>query len=142
MVESRKAELGAVTLVVLDGFSDPRGDAFSIPDKVLAFLGRVAELHIATVVGGEVRGNHVHQRRKEALVLLFTDGCELAWHGPDDESVRKEIHQGRGGLALLLDPGVAHAVRNPGNEPLFLTALSDRTPGFEGPDTWRRELLT
>ncbi len=142
MNEPRRPDPGATSAVLLDGVSDQRGEAFSIPAEVLFFLGGVAELHVASVVGGAVRGHHVHQVRKEALVIFFTDGCELAWHAPDDEVVQKEIFQGRGGVFLLLEPGVAHAVRNPGREPLFLTALSDRVPGLADSDTQYRELFT
>jgi len=54
----------------LDNSGDGRGFSFTAPSEALAFVGRTADVHLASTMPGAVRGNHYHLRRREAIVVL------------------------------------------------------------------------
>jgi oxalate decarboxylase/phosphoglucose isomerase-like protein (cupin superfamily) len=114
----------AVQARVLKDFGDNRGSSFTVPAEVVAFLGRVADVHIATVVPGAVRGNHFHLRRKEAVVVIHQTEWMLHWDNSDSSPASTQHFPGTGAEVICVDPGHAHAVQNTGAEPLILAAFS------------------
>ena len=54
----------------LSNNGDARGFSFTAPAEALAFVGRTADVHLASTGPGAVRGNHYHLRRREAIVVL------------------------------------------------------------------------
>ncbi len=105
---------------------DPRGFVFfpwqgraevqDPPDVLRTF-------HLVSIAPGEVRGNHLHPGHQE---YLFTFGGEgiLIWEEKEGE-VRERRLSGHRTLVRIL-PGVAHALRNPGPEMLFLLAWREK----------------
>jgi dTDP-4-dehydrorhamnose 3,5-epimerase-like enzyme len=79
--------------------------------------------HLVSIASGEVRGNHLHPGHQE---YLFTFGGEgiLAWEEKKGE-VRERRLSGHRTL-MRIPPGIAHALRNPGPEMLFLLAWRER----------------
>lgn len=114
----------SIEAFVLNDFGDERGSSFTVPAEVLAFLGRVADVHIATIVAGAVRGNHFHLRRKEAIVVVHRTEWRLHWDDGESTAVSKREFREGGAEVILVDPGNAHAVQNTGPEPLLIAAFS------------------
>ncbi|PYX43661.1 MAG: hypothetical protein DMG79_21935 [Acidobacteria bacterium] len=56
----------------LSNNGDARGFSFTAPAEALAFVGRTADVHLASTGPGAVRGNHYHLRRREAIVVTGT----------------------------------------------------------------------
>ena len=54
----------------LNNTGDARGVSFTVSPTIVSFLGRVADIHVATVLPGGVRGNHFHTRKREVLIIL------------------------------------------------------------------------
>lgn len=54
----------------LGNSGDARGFSFTIPVEALEFVGRMADVHLASTKPGGVRGNHYHLLRREAIVVL------------------------------------------------------------------------
>jgi uncharacterized RmlC-like cupin family protein len=102
---------------------DPRGLAFAVPTKVLAVLGGVADMHLMTVRPGAVRGNHLHVRKREVLVVLHADEWELHWMDPGG-GPQVRLFRGAGGATLTVHPGVPHAIRNTGTADLIVAGLA------------------
>jgi len=103
---------------------DVRGFSFTVPAEALAFLGRVADIHLASTAPQAVRGNHYHLRRREAIVML--PGAAWSLHWDEGEAALAQHRSFDGGVTVLVmvSPGASHAVRNDGETPLWLVACS------------------
>lgn len=104
-----------VRITELDARRDARGSAFGVP---LPFAN-IGECHIATIRPAAVRGNHFHARRREVLVVLYTDRWTLAW----DDGQR--AFEGSGAVLVEIEPLTAHAVRNDGSADLQILSMGD-----------------
>jgi len=123
----------AVQLEVLKTFDDARGSAFEpIGSDALATQRNV---HVVLTAPGHVRGNHLHHRGTEQLVL----------RGParlvTEEGEHREEHEVAAGVVMrvTLGPGVAHAVQNTGDEPMLIVSFG--TEPFDPANTSPRRLL-
>ena len=65
----------------LNNSGDTRGFSFTAPAEGLAFVGRMADVHLASIKTGAVRRNHYDLRRREAIVLLPGTKWSLHWDG-------------------------------------------------------------
>ncbi len=113
-----------IQILELENTGDARGPSFTTPTAALDFVGRVADMHLASTIPGAVRGNHYHLRRREAIVIL--PGAEWSLHWDEAENTVTQHHNFNGSSAVLvlISPGVSHAVRNDGTVPLWLVACS------------------
>jgi oxalate decarboxylase/phosphoglucose isomerase-like protein (cupin superfamily) len=103
---------------------DAHGFSFTAPPAVLDFLGRIADMHLASTAPGAVRGNHYHLRRHEAIVILPGTAWSLHWDESEGMAAQHRQFYGRGAILVLILPGSSHAVRNDGTTPLWLVACS------------------
>lgn len=116
-----------IQITELDNRGDARGFSFTAPAEALAFVGRIADAHLASTRPRAVRGNHYHLRRREAIVVLPGVRWSLHWdEGEGTVPQHREFDGGRAVLALV-SPGASHAVRNDGEEMLWLVAISSET---------------
>lgn len=84
----------------------------------------VGECHVVSVRPGAVRGNHVHDRGTEWL-LICGGPAVVAWRPRgQDEPGRMEL-PGDAPVLLEIPPGMAHAVENVGAAPIHLVAFND-----------------
>ena len=109
----------------LESASDPRGDSFRIPQGVLAFMGGINEMHFVTIEPGEVRGNHCHRGRKEFMFVYYGGDWMLAWRHRQVQDISTQEFTGGGGYVVEIAPDVVHAVKNTGNNTLYLLSCSD-----------------
>jgi oxalate decarboxylase/phosphoglucose isomerase-like protein (cupin superfamily) len=108
----------------LDNCGDTRGLSFTLPPRVLDFLGCVADMHLASIVPGAVRGNHYHLRRREAIVILPGPAWSLHWDEGEGMPAQHRSFPGDEAILVLVSPGASHAVRNDRAAPLWLVACS------------------
>jgi oxalate decarboxylase/phosphoglucose isomerase-like protein (cupin superfamily) len=123
----------------LQDLGDQRGSSFTVPAEVLAFLGRVADVHVASVIAGAVRGNHFHLRRKEAIVVIHRTEWTLHWDDGASTAVSSQRFPGAGAEVILVDSGHAHAVQNTGLKDLLITAFSSEE--YEPSETVPRKVV-
>jgi dTDP-4-dehydrorhamnose 3,5-epimerase-like enzyme len=121
-----------VQITELQNSGDARGFSFTAPAEALAFVGRMADVHLAATGPGAVRGNHYHLRRREAIVILPGVKWSLHWDEGEGASGESPVAQHRsfdGSVAVmvLVSPGASHAVRNDGDATLWLVAISSET---------------
>jgi mannose-6-phosphate isomerase-like protein (cupin superfamily) len=89
--------------------------------------------HLVSIRPGQTRGNHLHPGFEEWL-YLFHGTDTLIWEAPLGAVQEKEISGNR--TLVRIPPGVAHALRNPGPELLYLLAWRERAgPGPGEPET-------
>lgn len=123
---------GTIQIAELGNNGDGRGLSFTAPAKALAFVGRMADVHLASTKPGAVRGNHYHLRRREAIVVLPGTKWSLHWDegDPDGSNASAPLHRdfdGSSAVLVLVSPGASHAVRNDGDSALWLVAISSET---------------
>jgi oxalate decarboxylase/phosphoglucose isomerase-like protein (cupin superfamily) len=130
----------AVKIVPIQTIRDDRGMRFSAPAELWNFLGVVTELHVVMLEPGTVRGNHVHARAKEGVIIEAAGEWELAWQLSAD-SVPERTMVAAGVWLVCYPPGVAHAFRNHGNTPLRLNCFMDMPLDKMQPDQQRCILI-
>ena len=113
-----------IEIVELKNSGDARGLSFTAPTEALAFVGRMADVHLASTKPGAVRGNHYHLRRREAIVVLPGTRWSLHWDQGDGSTAEHRSFDGSHAVLVLVSPGASHAVRNDGDEWMWLVAIS------------------
>jgi oxalate decarboxylase/phosphoglucose isomerase-like protein (cupin superfamily) len=108
----------------LNNNGDARGFSFSPSREALAFLDRMADIHLASTAPGAVRGNHYHLRKREAIVVLPGAAWSLHWDEGEDTPAQHRAFDGVNAVLVLVPPGRSHAVRNDGETTLWLVACS------------------
>src|SRR5579864_6955256 len=79
---------------------DARGFSFTAPAQALEFVGRLADMHLASTLPAAVRGNHYHLRRREAIVIL--PGPQWSFHWDDGEGAAAQHREFDGTRAVLV----------------------------------------
>src|SRR5579864_8715774 len=116
-----------IEIVELKNSGDARGFSFTAPAEALAFVGRMADVHLASTKPGAVRGNHYHLRRREAIVVLPGTHWSLHWDESEGSTAQHRSFDGSSAVLVLVSPGASHAVRNDGDSALWLVAISSET---------------
>jgi hypothetical protein len=128
-------------VTVLENTGDARGSSFQTGAGWLGFLGGVDDAHIATILPGQIRGNHYHVRRREVIAVLYTDAWQLAWDNGADTEVNLIRFAGSGAAILEVDPLASHAIENTGAALLWIVGLSNGAWDENAPDAYPRRLL-
>lgn len=118
---------GKLQIQELGNNGDKRGFSFTAPPEALAFVGRMADVHLASTKPGAIRGNHYHLRRREAIVVLPGTKWSLHWDDGESTSAQHRNFEGASAVIVLISPGASHAVRNDGDDVLWLFAISSET---------------
>jgi len=118
------AMVSKIRIEELTSFGDERGPSFSVPEPALEYLGGVANVHFGLSKPGAVRGNHYHVRRREALVVFPGPRWSLHWDEGEGSTPSQRSFDGGQAVLVLLEAGVSHAVRNDGEQPLWVMACS------------------
>jgi oxalate decarboxylase/phosphoglucose isomerase-like protein (cupin superfamily) len=116
-----------IRVAELGNNGDARGFSFTVPSEALAFVGRMADVHLASTKSGAVRGNHYHLRRREAIVVLPGPKWSLHWDEGEGGAAQHREFDGGCAVLVLVEPGASHAVRNDGEDLLWLVAISSET---------------
>lgn len=102
---------------------DERGWTLRPLDALPVGSAEVADQHVVSVRPGAVRGNHVHDRGTEWL-LVCGGPAVAAWRGAGGEVGRMEI-PGEAPFLLEIDAGTPHAVRNAAQRVIHLVSFHD-----------------
>jgi oxalate decarboxylase/phosphoglucose isomerase-like protein (cupin superfamily) len=117
---------------------DARGISFFL------WQGRVKDpqdlrrtFHLVSINPGETRGRHLHPGFQEWLYVFHHPGVFM-WE--EGGKIKERLIAG-GRTLIRIPPGVAHALRNPGPEVLYLLAWRERAgTGAIEPETVPRNL--
>ena len=108
----------------LPNHGDSRGFSCAVPQEAIDFVGSIADIYVAATATGAIRGNHFHRHKREALILLPGTAWSLHWDDGDATFVQQRSFEGSSAVLVLIPPGVSNAVRNDGDQPLWLIACS------------------
>jgi len=128
-----------VDVIELPESSDQRGVSFSLLVDHLRAIGRVEDVHIATIGPGHVRGNHYHLERGELIAVVYGGPWSLHWDTGPGTVRRRRDFTGRGAVAVAPPVNWSHAVRNDGEVDLWIFVASDRPYDGSG-DTVSRKV--
>ena len=130
-----------VRILSLDDHGDQRGSSYSLQDRQFSFLGAVEDVHFSTTLPGHIRGNHFHRLRKEVLVVRFEDSWTLAWDRGEHTVPEIRRFDGAGTVVVEIEPLASHAVRNDGQRPLLIFAMTNGLYDPANPDSYSRIVL-
>jgi|SRR5579872_1642320 len=130
-----------VRIHILDDRGDQRGSSYTLQDRQFSFLGSVEDVHFSATLPGHIRGNHFHRLRKEVLVVRFEDSWTLAWDEGEGSSTQVRKFEGVGTVAVEIEPMASHAVRNDGQQPLLIFAMTNGLYDPANPDSYSRIVL-
>ena len=103
---------------------EPRGWSFA-PCKIPELIPQInidwTTFHIVSMEPGTIRGNHFHPQVTEWLFFCGSP-ILLAWQDPDSETIQKNLITNNHSFAII-PPGVNHAVKNTGNQVVYLIAF-------------------
>ncbi len=116
-----------VRIAELDNRGDARGFSFTAPSEALAFVGRMADVHLASTKPGAVRGNHYHLQRRQAIMALPGVKWSLHWDEGEGSAARHRDFDGGRAVMVLLSPGASIAVRNDGEGDLWMVTISSES---------------
>jgi uncharacterized RmlC-like cupin family protein len=117
---------------------DARGFSFyPLRGRAAEPEGLPAAFHLVSITAGQVRGNHLHPGRQEWLYPFHGSG-RLVWEPRPGERRERLISGPR--LLIRIPPGIPHALRNPGPEPLYLLAWREGAAPGEEPETVGHQL--
>jgi len=130
-----------VRIVEVDDRGDQRGSSYSLQEQQFSFLGSVADVHFSTTLPGHIRGNHFHRLRKEVLVVRYEDSWTLAWDQGEGTVPELRTFEGAGTVVVEIEPLTSHAVRNDGQRPLLIFAMTNGLYDPANPDSYSRIVL-
>jgi dTDP-4-dehydrorhamnose 3,5-epimerase-like enzyme len=125
-----------VRIFELDDRGDQRGSSYSLQNRQFAFLGSVEDVHFSTTLPGRIRGNHFHRLRNEVLVVRYEDSWTLAWDQGEGTSTESRKFDGSGTVVVEIEPLASHAVRNDGQRPLLIFAMTNGLAALVGLLQW------
>ena len=105
-------------------WGDERGWGLRPLDALPLDVDDVGDLHVVSLRPGAVRGNHVHERGTEWL-LVCGGPVVAAWREERGPVGRLEI-PGEAPCLLEIPAGTPHAVKNVSERVLHLVAINDR----------------
>ncbi|HIH50322.1 MAG: WxcM-like domain-containing protein [Candidatus Micrarchaeaceae archaeon] len=120
---------------------DVREDERGIFAEILKNDGlkeRIKEVLLVVSRPGVIRGNHYHKKKAEWLCLLKGKGKFL--YVDNETGARKEFVIDNKPTIIETPLNVAHAVKNVGDEDLYLLEISDHLYS-EDPDISKREIM-
>jgi len=113
-----------IQITELTNRGDKRGFSFSPPPETFHFLGRVADMHLASTAPGSIRGNHFHLHKQEILIILPGAAWSLHWDEGQGTPIQRRVFDGSTAVLVQISPGCSHAVRNDGTATMWLFACS------------------
>lgn len=129
-----------VQITELVNHGDTRGPFFSAPAEAISFVGEVSDMHVVSAKPGTSRGNHYHQHRREALVVLPGPKWSLHWDNGQNSPPQRREFNGESAVMVLISPGASHATRNDDDSGRDLWLIAISSGPYDPADTVKRNL--
>ncbi|MBD3234345.1 MAG: hypothetical protein GF315_11535 [candidate division Zixibacteria bacterium] len=118
-----------------DGYEDHRGWVVNpLPEYLIGEEG-FGHLHITSVKAGSVRGNHYHAHANE-VIFVFGGGYRF-YYVTDGETSCRDVDESEL-LGISIAAGIAHALKNTGDDTIYVMSYYDREYDLDNPDTVRK----
>ena len=129
-----------IELINLPTSSDNRGIAIRpISDDELKSK-KLFNLHLVSLKPGVVRGNHYHQYQNEVICVFGSRAKVVAVDNSTGDREEEIIEEDRAVL-LKIPRNISHAIKNIGDNILYLLCYSDRKYQQEKPDSIANKII-
>lgn len=113
-----------IRIIELGDRGDARGFSLALPREALDFVRQIADMLMASIAPGAVRGNHYHVTKRQANVILPGPPWSLHWDEGESSPIQHRTFDGAKAVLVMVSPGASHAVRNDGDGRLWLVLCS------------------
>lgn len=96
---------------------------------------KFGQILVTTALPGKVKGNHYHKRKKEWYCVIRGKGL-LRLKNPKNGETKDLILDARELTLVEMPLNIAHAIKNIGDEELFLLAYVSESFNEKDPDTY------
>lgn len=127
-------------IISLNPFEDSRGTLKKILMQSQLKEGNIEEVYLIYTSKGRVRGNHYHKTTLEYFTVVSGTAL-ISLRNIGMEAQEELIITAEDNVVLKVPPGVAHAFKNQGEEPLVILAVSTREYDKLDTDTFPLDLL-
>ncbi len=138
MLRKEKMSELPVRITIIQDQGDTRGSAFPLPNGFIDFVSPQADFSIMTIKPRCIRGNHYHVHSREILVIIHNDDWSLHWDTGPGTPKQSQKFIGCGAEMIEIDRPSAHALRNDGENNLYMFHIRDKSPDPAKPDVVRR----
>jgi len=111
---------------------DNRGWVANLAEYATKQGYRIENIHIASIKPGEIRGNHLHKKQKE-WILVFGGKGIFSWK--EQEKIKEQEIESGSQFLFEVEPGCPHAMKNIDNKDIYLCAFTDNKYNFKNPDS-------
>ncbi len=119
---------------------DNRGSFFEILRKEHIDRGDFGQIYVTTAYPGQVKGNHYHKRKVEWFCVIKGEGELVLKDKMTGE--QEKIKMGETNMVVVKIPvNVLHAIKNIGENMLYLLAYISEPYNEEDSDTYKEELI-
>ena len=119
---------------------DNRGAFFEVLRKGHIDGGDFGQIYVTTAYPGQVKGNHYHKRKVEWFCVIKGEGELVLKDKMTGE--QETIKMGEGNMVVVKIPtNVLHAIKNIGENILYLLAYISEPYNEEDSDTYKEELI-
>ncbi|MHC4259657.1 MAG: polysaccharide biosynthesis C-terminal domain-containing protein [Planctomycetota bacterium] len=130
-----------IEIIRLKNNGDERGFSYKTRREAFDYIGKVEDVHIASIDSGKIRGNHYHIDRKECIIILYSDSWVFAWESEDVSVGEKKQFSGCGCILIKIKSNVTHAIQNIGKLPIYILAFSPNKYDPEKSDTVVKKII-
>ncbi len=126
-----------VNIRKLDSYEDKRGYLLKILRKIDVGNELFGEIYLVTSKPGVIRANHFHKETKEWFCILKGKGT-LKLRSDENEMDIEMDEKDR--ISVEIPPFVSHAIKNTGEETLYLVAYASKEYDTKNPDTYPADI--
>ncbi|MEX2586741.1 MAG: hypothetical protein WD602_01935 [Actinomycetota bacterium] len=120
--------------IELEDLGDERGSVHSLPAAALDALSKVRNVHLTTLKPGYVRGNHVHSRQREVILITGPGSWEFYYVEEPGGPSEVTAFSGTVTVAVEVPPGIPHAIKNTGSSEIAVLSCTDLAYDPAAPD--------
>lgn len=128
-------------IIRLDVYTDERGWLAEIlRSEHMVHKREFGQIHVTTAHPNFAKGNHYHTRKYEWFCVVKGTGLLVLEDISTGE--RKEIEMGdKNPITVRIPPGVAHGIKNIGDDMMYLIVYNEETFNPKDPDTFAKKVV-
>lgn len=124
----------------LEVHSDQRGWVVEILRREHLKGKEFGQIYVTTANPGMIKANHYHKRKTEWFCVIKGE-AKLAIRGVDDKKINEIIMKDDNLVVVKIPPNTIHAIKNIGNDMMYLISYVDEPYDSKDPDTFAERII-
>lgn len=140
-IQINKFALDGIKVKKLDVKKDERGFFAEILriEELRNKKKKFGQIYLTVAKPNQTKGKHTHKRKTEYFSVIKGNGLLTLVDKKGNK--RKEIKMGEDNMVMVtIPPNIWHAIKNTGEDDLYLLAYIDESYNPEDPDTFHEEI--